>query len=638
MLPSGTEIGPYVIEHRIAASATAEVYQARHQALGKLAAIKVMRHGLTDRSDLKKRFLREGELATRVAHPSVVDVRDVGFHNELPYLVMEYLEGENLAELLETEGQLDVEAVANIMLPIMAAVAAGHDQGIVHRDLKPANIFLARVGRGRVQPKLLDFGVSRMTDLDGTDKRTLADAGMLGTPQYLSPEQAKGHSANPPSDQYSLGVILYEAVTGSLPRDSDSVLDLINRIAREPVDPPSTRWPEIPPELESIIVRSLAQRPDDRFPSVRTMAEALLPFASPSVSDYWRADLEASGSDERESGSDSDIDIDVSSSMETHTDGVPLLDRSGHVRDSLSPSDRPAADDVSTRPDLPPAGMVPDSRASSTPVPESTGSPGRSVRATPADAAADDPSTQRSKKALWLAAAVAVVLLLGLGIWQWRSDEQPPTVAAPASSPLQVTVRTVPKDAVIELDGKRMGRGHIDTTVSVGEKRHRLTVRAPGYESQTITFSDAAPPQEIQLVKLPSKGAGEAAAGAGEVTERARTTGDTPAVRDTQLGEASPRAAGQVSRQRQRAARRRQRALRARRAREARAAQARAAQARRGDKDADEAEDATKPSPDEQAGEPAQASADAADEPSEDAGEEDWARPGFQTDNRDPWE
>src|SRR5262249_43997968 len=154
-----------------------------------------------------------------------------GVFQGIPFLVMEYLEGQNLDDLLSLQGRLDIEPLTNIMLPVIAAVAAGHDQGVVHRDLKPGNMYLAKDLSGRMVPRVLDFGVSRLTGISAAERLTLADSSVLGTPHYMSPEQAQGKSAEGPSDQYSLGVICYEAYTGRLPRDRPSLLELIQDVA-----------------------------------------------------------------------------------------------------------------------------------------------------------------------------------------------------------------------------------------------------------------------------------------------------------------------------------------------------------------------------------------------------------------------
>jgi len=164
------------------------VYEAVHLDLEKRVALKVLLPSMASTAELVARFEREGRAAAKIRHPNVVDVSDVGVEAGAPFLVMEFLEGESLAGMLHREGALPVGRVAEVMLPVMGAVAAAHALGVVHRDLKPDNIFLARLGDGTVVPKVLDFGISKTAPNGGP---ALTGTGvMMGTPCYMSPEQA----------------------------------------------------------------------------------------------------------------------------------------------------------------------------------------------------------------------------------------------------------------------------------------------------------------------------------------------------------------------------------------------------------------------------------------------------------------
>src|SRR5262249_39326369 len=151
---------------------------------------------------LRERFVREGEAAARIRHPHVVDVTDVGTHHGTPFLVMEYLEGEDLAACLDRDGVLSVQQTADVMVPVLAAASAAHDAGVIHRDLKPANIFLERALDGGVHPKVVDFGISKV-DAPGVRRRT-ADGVLLGTLEYMAPEQVlEGREVDARADQYA---------------------------------------------------------------------------------------------------------------------------------------------------------------------------------------------------------------------------------------------------------------------------------------------------------------------------------------------------------------------------------------------------------------------------------------------------
>jgi serine/threonine protein kinase len=207
----------------------------------------------------------------------------------LPYLVMNLLVGTDLATLFARRQRLPIPELIDLMLPIACAVAAGHEQGIVHRDLKPENIYLHREGP-RVIPKLLDFGVSRLLSA----RRITINANVFGTPHYMAPEQARGElTTDPRADQYAMGVILYEGLTGQLPRDSGDPHALLYAVAFGSFLPPSAHVP-LPHGLERVVLRAMAREPSQRFPSMDDLARALLPFASGSTRSYWQAVLEAS--------------------------------------------------------------------------------------------------------------------------------------------------------------------------------------------------------------------------------------------------------------------------------------------------------------------------------------------------------
>ena len=189
-LGPGTMLGRYQVARKIGEGGMAAVYEGAHVELQKRVAIKVLLPAMASNEEVRNRFLREGRAASRIHHPHVVDVTDVGAEGSTVFLVMEFLAGETLAQFLEHEGVLPVEALAGIMLPVAAAVSAAHAEGVLHRDLKPENIFLARDRDGFLHPKVLDFGISRIID-PGTNQRLTSTGAMVGTPAYMSPEQVR---------------------------------------------------------------------------------------------------------------------------------------------------------------------------------------------------------------------------------------------------------------------------------------------------------------------------------------------------------------------------------------------------------------------------------------------------------------
>jgi len=258
------------------------VYEATHQDLGRRAAIKTLHARYAESPPARARFLREGQAASRIRHPNVADVYDVGIYEDQPYLVMELLEGETFGRLITREGRLSVQRTADIMVPVLAAVAAAHDLGVVHRDLKPENIFLCAERNG-FRPKVLDFGIAKI--LSGENAPVLTDTGaFLGTPYYVSPEQAQGaKSIDATSDQYSIGVILYECTTGRRPVEESSAYALIQRIVHGDFAPPRQVNPSLPRAFEAVILKAMARVPKERFATTRELGKALLEFASVGV-------------------------------------------------------------------------------------------------------------------------------------------------------------------------------------------------------------------------------------------------------------------------------------------------------------------------------------------------------------------
>jgi serine/threonine protein kinase len=287
-------VGPYRVIRCIGRGGMASVFEAEDERLGQRVALKQLHPHVAEREGAAERFLREGRAAARVRHPHVVQVFALGGEAETPYLAMELLEGEDLAAILAREKYLSVERALDLLLPVMAAVAAAHDVGVIHRDLKPSNVFVATGPGGRAFPKVVDFGVSKL--LVNPDAKDLtASETVVGTAAYMAPEQARAvRNASFRSDQYALGVMLYECVTGERPFTGGSFYEILQAIMTAPLAPPSQvaqRAHGVPAAIDAPIVRALSRAAEERFPSVRALGAALLPFASEAARAAWSDEL-----------------------------------------------------------------------------------------------------------------------------------------------------------------------------------------------------------------------------------------------------------------------------------------------------------------------------------------------------------
>jgi len=273
--------GRYRVDRQLGRGGMGAVYEGRHAIVGKRVAIKMLHAEFAANEEVLRRFYREAQAAAAIGHKNIIDIMDVGVTpaNE-PYIVMEYLEGEDLESMLERTGPLRLEAGCGILEPVLSALSAAHAKGIVHRDLKPANIFLCHAEGGRPTVKLIDFGISKFSGGTGTTKLTQTGS-LLGTPAYMSPEQARGDQAvDHRTDIYSVGVILYQMLTGALPFIGDNYNTLlINVLTGEP-RPLQELNPGIPADAEALVLKELNKDPAARSQSADEMLEAFKGLAA----------------------------------------------------------------------------------------------------------------------------------------------------------------------------------------------------------------------------------------------------------------------------------------------------------------------------------------------------------------------
>jgi serine/threonine-protein kinase len=299
----GTRIGSFEIVRSLGIGGMGHVHEARHTKLGKRVAIKVLHRHLAANAVAAERFAREGRAASAIRHPNIVEVFEIGTHEGTPYLVIELLEGEDLGRRLLFRGRLPPAEAVDILIPTASAVAAAHAAGVIHRDLSPRNVFLASERRSGMSPKVLDFGMSKLSRAESGHRLTESGT-ILGTLDYMAPEQARSAKcASERSDQYALAAILYECVTGQKPFKGRSAYELMQAIAGAPLATPRSLGAEIDPGLEAVILRALHRDPNERFESVRAFGRALLPFATERIRDWWREDFEGASSRRGATGS-----------------------------------------------------------------------------------------------------------------------------------------------------------------------------------------------------------------------------------------------------------------------------------------------------------------------------------------------
>lgn len=269
----------YRILKKLGEGGMGSVYLAEHTTINKKLAIKVLSPEYSHKQDLVDRFLQEARAASMIDQQNVVEITDFGSTpNGSVFFVMEFLPGEDLSDTIKNEGPIPWARAKPIVLQICAALEAAHDAGIIHRDMKPENCFRIRRGNNEDFIKVLDFGIAKVTSDEGEGGRALTRTGMIfGTPEYMSPEQAKGERVDHRVDVYAVGVIIYELLTGRVPFTADTFMGILTKHMFEAPPAPSTIVPtaQIPSEAEAIILKALQKDREYRFQSMKELAEAV---------------------------------------------------------------------------------------------------------------------------------------------------------------------------------------------------------------------------------------------------------------------------------------------------------------------------------------------------------------------------
>ena len=267
-LQPGQMLGPYQIIEQIGEGGMASVYKAYQPSMDRNVAIKILPSQLAESAEFTQRFQQEARIIAKLEHPHILPVFDYGESNGITYLAMRYLDAGTLGEKMQKERPLPLDEIDRLFTQLADALSYAHSYGIIHRDLKPSNALIDSQGN----LFLTDFGIAKMLE-SASPRLTQTDA-IMGTPAYISPEQAKAVQVNQRSDIYSLGIILYEMVTGRVPFVAETPLAVILKNVSDPLPPPSTLKPDIPEAIEKVILKALAKEPNDRFATVNEFLSA----------------------------------------------------------------------------------------------------------------------------------------------------------------------------------------------------------------------------------------------------------------------------------------------------------------------------------------------------------------------------
>jgi|GEM_PF-2015592 len=476
LLAPGTILeGKYEILSRLAAGGMGVVYEAMHQHLAKKVAIKMLTPELSQREDLIARVIREARAASATGHPNIAHVTDLGWVDRAPFMVMELVQGQTVEDLIRRGGPMPVPRAANILCQVLDGLQAVHDVGIVHRDLKPSNVMVAADRRRGSVVKLLDFGISKLTENIDKESPDLTRPGsIMGTPRHMAPEQVTAEEdVDARADIHAAGSMLYTALVGRSPFQANTATATLARVLEGRYEAPTTLVAGLPRELELIIAKAMAVRREDRYQSCEEMRRALLPFATGKRTELREADgAGPPGVDESEVGA-SLLDANNlprlasvgGTEVKTEAGAWPEADgrRGGALPGTVLPVGDPKLElDV-------PTGWKPGDK-----VPQSTA-----------------PKVQRPIP--W--AVIAVVIVLGVGgwaAWTYRSDiestaaglgEGGGTKGKPGEVVL-LMVNTTPKDAIVFVDDVQ----HAERPIQLPKTGEyvKIRVEAEGYEPRVM--------------------------------------------------------------------------------------------------------------------------------------------------------
>jgi tRNA A-37 threonylcarbamoyl transferase component Bud32 len=458
----GKSIGNYQIKAKLGEGGMGAVYLGEHPLIGKRVAVKVLLEELAAKEDIVSRFFNEAKAVNDIGHQNIVDIVDFGkmkndFGQDIVYFIMEFLDGESLAARLRRTG-LSFKETVHVMEQACSALAASHAKGIVHRDLKPENIYLCPRGGDKNFCKLLDFGIAKLTGDGGQSHKTRTGL-VIGTPAYMSPEQCEGKGLiDARSDVYSLGIVMYELLTGRVPFPGEGFGEiLVAHLTKQP-EPPSTLNPDVTPALEAIVMHAIEKDRNRRF---QTMNEFAAAIENPDAH-YAQWQNQA-------------LPAHVGAA---HSGGTQMLDDAG----------RPVRSPTGARPITGQRGPTTGQRGPTT----QSGGQRPTTLSGAASETANGEAPRRSRAPLF-AVVGGVVALIGVGGFiavNKKSDPQagslPPAAVEKKDEILTVTVNSDPPGAkVVRADNNESGTTPWQIKVKKGAESFEVLVKLDGYTSQT---------------------------------------------------------------------------------------------------------------------------------------------------------
>lgn len=446
--------GKYQLLREIGSGAQGRVYEARVRLTGQIVALKRLRSEFSRSPDLVRRFLQEAATVARFSHPNIVQMLDVGQDpsDGALYLVQPLLSGTDLGEVLAAHGRLDAREALDLIVPLMAALIAVHRAGVIHRDLKPENIRLLRDPLRGVRPVLIDFGVAKLLDADPSQRT--GTGVLVGTPLYMSPEQATGDSSiDARADVWAVGVILFEMIAGRTPITATALPDILVRVVSEPAPRLDALVPGVSPQLADIVARSLSIPREERYRSMAAFLEAL---------------LECPSLDAGATGPELAARHEPALAAEVPLDAMPTT--------RMAP--------VMELPTLP-----------RTPVHAQWISPALVARV------ARDPGISRPPGANRSRLGAVALLLVGIGLGAAIMALLPRR----SDSSFVVSIAAEPSSAMLELDGMHAGVGRMERSLPRDGRSHVLRLSAPGFISREVTFRDVAPAPRQVLAPEPTR-------------------------------------------------------------------------------------------------------------------------------------